>query len=223
MHFLLYRTIDGHSNILIYGSDIQPGCKVIATGSSAADAILTLDFGQGSCTSGKSVTLNEGSIFIGDDEVVSFGRPYKDIIFMMSNCNDEIIIAKTYSDASSVEVLGYNGDDIIVIGDATQSFEAGILASIIVDAGMGSNDVLIIRDQVSTTSKVIAVRPTVLAGIHESGSQTVSYFNVEGLNMSLGTAEAQVNVHSTVNDIPLIMSTQGNFPTSGSVNKCHNH
>ena len=223
MHFLLYRTIDGHSNIYVHGSEIQSKCKVIANGSSDADAILTLDFGQGSCTSGKSVTLNEGRIFIGVDEVVSFGRPYKDIILKMSSCHDSVIIAKTHSDASSIEVLGYDGDDRIVLGDTTQSFDAGIHANIIVDAGRGSNDALIIRDQVSTTSKVIAVRPTVLMGIHESGSQTISYFNVDGLNMSLGTDEAQVNVHSTVNDIPLIISTQGKFPTSGSVNECRNH
>ena len=105
------RTLNGHSNILIYGSEIQPGCKIIADGTSEADTVITVDFGQGSCTTGQSVALKDGSIFLNKKEVVFFGRAYKDIIFMMSNCDDEVSILQTYSDASSVEVLAYDGND----------------------------------------------------------------------------------------------------------------
>ena len=58
------RTLDGHTNILIYGSEVLSGCKINADGTDQSDAIITVDFGQGACTSGNSITLNEGSIEI---------------------------------------------------------------------------------------------------------------------------------------------------------------
>ena len=69
---------------------MQPGCKIIANGTDEANAVITLDFGQGSCTTGKRAALNVGSIFIGKRKIVTFGTPYKDIVFAMSNCNDEV-------------------------------------------------------------------------------------------------------------------------------------
>ena len=124
--FLSYtrtRNLVGYSNILVYGSEIQPECKIIAEGTSDADAVITVDFGQGSCSSGNSVALSKGSIFIGNHEIISFGESYKDIIFAMSDCDDEVVIAKTYQDASSVEVLAYDGDDRIILGDESRPLD----------------------------------------------------------------------------------------------------
>ena len=202
------RTLNGYSNIYIYGSDIQPGCKIIADGTSEADAIITVDFGQGSCTSGRSVALKEGSIFFNKDEVVSFGSSYKDIIFMMSSCHDEVFILQTYRDSSSVEVLGYDGDDMIVLGDENRALDTIIFANVIIDGGRGNNDVLTIRDQASSESKPIAVRPTILTGLHGSGSETISYFGIENINMALGAAAAQVNIYSTAKDASITLTTQ---------------
>jgi hypothetical protein len=194
------RTLNGYSNIFIYASEVQSGCKIIADGTSAANAAITVDFGQGLCTSGTAVTLDEGSIFIGDAEVVSFGTPYKDIVFIMTECNDMITIAKTYADTSSVEVLGYGGDDIIVIGNAIQALDTGIFGSLIIDGGEGFGDRLLIQDQGSSAAKEITIRPTMLNGIHGSRNQTVSYFSIEQIDMSLGNAAAQVYMFATAKD-----------------------
>ena len=65
---LFIRTLlGGHTNILVYGSEIRSGCIIIAEGANE-DALLTIDFGQGPCTSGKGVTLSEGSIFVNGNE-----------------------------------------------------------------------------------------------------------------------------------------------------------
>ena len=111
------------------------------------------------------MALNVGSIFIGDDEIISFGAQYKDIIFAMSDCDDEIVIAKTYPDASSVEVLGYDGNDNILLGDESRPLDTIIFANIIIDGGRGNMDILKIRDQGSVISKPVAVRPTTLKGM----------------------------------------------------------
>lgn len=155
------RTLQGYSNILVYGNEVQPGCKIHAGGTNEGDSVITVDFGQGPCTSGYSVALNEGSIFIGNDEIISFGSPYKDIILILSNCNDQVIISKTYADVTSVEVQGNNGDDNIVLGDTTQALDIDMHGSIIIDGGVGS-DVLSILDQGSSISKTIEVQPSKL-------------------------------------------------------------
>lgn len=63
---------------------------------------MTIDFGQESCSNGHTVSLNQNKIVIIGNEIVTFGRPFKDIVLAMSNCNDQVTIAKTYSDTSSI-------------------------------------------------------------------------------------------------------------------------
>lgn len=75
----------------MYGSEIQAGCKIIADGTDEANAVITIDFGQGVCTTtGKNVALNVGSIFIEKHEIITFGTSFQDIVFAMSNCDDEV-------------------------------------------------------------------------------------------------------------------------------------
>ena len=102
----------------------------------------------------------------------------------------------------------FDGNDRIVLGDSSRPLETLIFANIIVDGGKGNRDVLMIRDQGSSTSKPIAVRPTMLTGIHGSGSETISYFDIENINMALGKAAAQVNVYSTARDASITLTTQ---------------
>jgi hypothetical protein len=84
----------------------------------SANAILTIDFGEESCTSGHTVTLNKNKVVINGNEIMTFGTPFKDIIFAMSNCNDQVKMTKTYSDtSSSIEIIGYEWNDIIELGD----------------------------------------------------------------------------------------------------------
>ena len=211
---LLYlRTLIGHSNILVYGSEVKPGCKIIADGSNE-DAVMTVDFGQGSCESGKTASLNEGSIFINGIEIVSFGSVFKDVIFLMTECNDEVSIVKTYTDASSIEVLGYGGDDDITVGavhPAAPSLDLEIFANLIIDGGAGGADELIIRDLGSSASKSIGVYPTMLTDIIGGTNGTISYFAVENIDMLLGTTDTDVRVYFTPRDTSLSITTQGEY------------
>jgi hypothetical protein len=204
-------TLNGYTNILIYGNEVQSGCKIFADGTNEVNAVITVDFGQGSCTNGQQVTLFEGSVFIDKHEIISFGKSYKDIVFRMTDCNDMVTVAKTYRDTASVEVLGFGGDDTIVLGDSSNPLDTLLFANIIVDGGRGRRDVLRIQDQGSEASKPIAVRPTILNGIHGSGNETISYFGIENINLALGTAPAQVNVYSTAKDTSLTLTTQGKY------------
>ena len=170
-------TIEGHTNLLIYGSEVRSGCKIIAEGTDIANATIRVDFGQGSCSGGHSISLNEGSISIDDREVVQFGSPFKDITLTMTDCDDLVSVVKTYPDTSSIEVIGNNGHDIINIGDSSEPFDTNIFGNIILDGGGGS-DALDISDQTSSTSKQVEVRSSIIFGIH-ANQQSVSYFDIE--------------------------------------------
>jgi hypothetical protein len=194
---------------LVYGNEVHSKCKIIAQGTTQADAIITVDFGARSCTS-NTVTLNEGIITINGNQVVSFGPSFKDIVFFMSNCDDRVFITKTYRDSSSIEINGADGNDTIELGDARQGFESLVFANIIIDGGAGTNDKLVIHDESSNISKPgIELRPTLLTGIHGSARQTVSYFDVEDLNVELGTHPAEITVFSTAKNTSLTLTTQG--------------
>ena len=190
----------------MYGSEVQPGCKIIANGSSDTDAVITVDFGQGPCTSGSTATLRSGSISIGGIEIVTFATSFKDIIFLLSNCHDEVTIIETYPDASSVEVIGYAGDDKLIIGNENLVVD-DIFGSIIVDGGVG-NDLLVIRDQSHSGSKSVAVHSTLIAGIHGTHEDNIYYYNIETIDMSLGPSDMAVDVFSTARNSHFILTTQ---------------
>lgn len=205
-------TLQGYTNILIWGSEVRSGCRIIADGTSdGANAILTVDFGQGSCSSGHTVALNKNQVVINGNPIVTFGTPYKDIILAMSNCNDQVTITKTYSDTSSIEIIGYDGNDNIVIGDSSEPMDTNIIGNIIIDGGGGS-DTVTIHDESSVTSKPdVAVRPTAISGIHANSAHSIAYFDVENIDLSLGTVAANVNVYSTSQDAALTLTTGGKF------------
>ena len=129
----------------------------------------------------------------------------------MSDCDDEIVIAETYSDALSVEVLGYNGNDRIVLGDKNRPLEKIIFANIILDGGEGSRDVLVVNDQGTTTAKPIEVRATKVTGIH---NRHISYFDMETIDIGMGIAAQEVHVFSTAKSAGLTLSTQGKAYTN---------
>jgi hypothetical protein len=205
-------TLSGYTNILVYGNEVRSGCNIIADGTTdGTSAILTIDFGQESCSSGHTVILNENKVIINGNEIVTIGTPFKDIILAMSNCNDQVTIAKTYSDTSSIEIITRDGDDRIELGDSSKGFDTNIVGNIIIDGGGGS-DTVIIHDESSATSKPdVAVRPTMISGIHASSSHSIAYFDVENINMSLGTVAANVNVFSTAQNAALLLATGSKF------------
>jgi hypothetical protein len=175
--------------------------------------VITIDFGtEDSCTSGYEVMLNEGIISIGSHELVSFESPFKDVVFIMSNCNDKVFVNKTHGDASSIEIEGADGDDIIVIGVEDEALEACVFANIIVDGGQ-DNDVLTVHDESSSSAKSVEIRYSLARGLHtgtnETDKKTISYLDVEDWYMNLGTAPANATVFSTPKDSSFTLTTQG--------------
>lgn len=209
------RILNGFTNVLVYGNEVQPGCKIIANGSSDSDAVITIDFGQGPCGSSSRASLKSGSISINGNEIVFFDASYTNIIFLMSNCDDEVSIIETYPDSSSVEVIGYSGNDKVVIGNANMVV-ADVFGNIIFDGGVGS-DVLFVHDQGHSQSKSVAIHSTVIAGIHGSDEDNIYYYEVETVDISLGTADMNVDVFSTAKDVHLILTTQGKLFETGRV------
>lgn len=152
------------------------------------------------------MTLHEGSIIIDGEEIVLLGTAFKDIIFAMTNCDDEINIVKTHADASSIEVLGYDGDDSVVIGDGSLALD-DVFGNLIIDGG-GGYDSLMIRDQGSSMPKSIAVHPTMMAGIIGNENDTVFYFDIDSIDVSCGISNTNITVHDTPRDVPLNITTQ---------------
>jgi hypothetical protein len=131
----------------------------------------------------------------------------------MSDCDDEVRITSTYTDASSIEVITYSGDDRIILGaadPATPSLETEIFANVIIDGSTGSGDELFIRDQGSSESKSVGVFPTMMTGIIGGVNRTVSYFAVEHMDLSLGTGDITFQIHFTPRELEsLSLTTQG--------------
>lgn len=50
-----------------------------------------------------------------------------------------------------------------------------------------------------------------ISGIHASSARSIAYFDVENINMSLGTVAANVNVFSTAQNAALVLATGGKF------------
>ena len=171
------------------------------------DTTIVVDLGQGPCTSGKTLALRDGDIFIAGQEPLHVGTKYKRFIFEMTDCDDQVSIVKTYTDTSSVEVLGFNGDDRISLGDDSHPFHTLIFANIKVDGGHGSADLLIIHDEASpsSTTKSIEVDSTKISGFY--GNQTILYSSIN-INMLVGAADAEVNVNSTAEHTSLELTTQ---------------
>jgi hypothetical protein len=207
---------------MIHGNGLGPNCKIIAQEPSNLDALMTIDLRAGICsTTGHEVTLHDGHIFISGNEVVVFGSVYKDIRIIMGDCNDKVFITKTHNDASSIEIIGAGGNDTIELGIEGEALESLVFSNIIIDGGTGTENVLTIHDSGSSTLKPrIEVRPTLIKGILGSTSKTVSYFNMDALNIYLGTASANVTVFSTARDSLFTLVTQGEISLSLCSSNC---
>ena len=123
-------------------------------------------------------------------------------------CFFQVIIAETHSSATSVEILGYAGNDRIVLGDNNRPLDEIIFANIIIDGGEGDRDTLAVNDQGSSVSKPIEVRATTVTGIHGSNGESIAYFDLETIDVALGRAATVANVYSTSKDTSLTLRTQ---------------
>lgn len=198
----------GHTNLQVHGNLIQSNFKVIAEGTSQADAVLVVDFTLGTCTKGHTIELDEDTITIDGIEAVQFGDAFKDIQFIMSLCDDRIYIKSTKMDASSIEIIGNSGNNTIELGDALAPFEDQIHCNVIIDGGKGSRDELKIHDSTSPMLKDIELRPTLISGFHDSSNNTISMFNIELIDIELGTAPANLTVYSTSKDTSVTLTSQ---------------
>ncbi len=197
--------------MLIYGSEIQAGCRIHALGSEEARATLTIDFGTDSCDTERRLSVTDGIItfgYTGEEAIISFGQAFQDVTFVLSNCGDYISVVKTYSDASSIEIVGAAGNDTIVLGNDYTGFEASIFANIIVD-GKDGDDVLVIKDGASSVLKAnIDIRSSVITGIHEDPQKRIDHFSVDEYSISLGSTPANLTVLLRGVDKTLNITTQ---------------
>jgi hypothetical protein len=198
----------GHTNLQIHGDLIQPNSKIIANGTSQADALLVVDFTSGTCTTGYTIELDEDTIFINGLEAVKFGDAFKDIQFIMSACDDNVYIKSTKMDASSIEIIGTSGTNTIELGYASAPFEDQIHCNVIIDGGKGTKDQLKIHDSSSSLLKDIELRPTLISGIHSSNNNTISMFSIELIDIELGTSPANFTIYSTSKDTSVILASQ---------------
>lgn len=204
----LLGTLVGHTDIYVWGSEIQSGCKIIADGAKESDAIIKVDFGQGTCDSGKTVSLDGRSISIDGSEAINFGAPFKNIIFVMTDCNDEVTISSTSNDAISIEVIGNDGDDKVILGQGEPALETNIFTDLVLDGGAGAADELVINDSGSSASKSIRIFPTMITDVLGGFNTTISYFSFENIDMLLGSSDADVAVEFMPRSTSLSMTSQ---------------
>ena len=202
----------GHSNIEVRGREILPGCHIKVPGNENVDATLTVDFDldQSSCIDGYSVELNKDRMVV-QNAIVEFGRPFKNIVIIMSPCNDVVHIKKTYDDTSTVLIKGGAGNDKITIGEQGTVFEDQIHAPIVIKTAKENSDYEIeVHDAGSIEEKEIALTPRGISGVHALDSATISFDPSNGIGdvkLRLGK-KSTMNVSSTPNDQSVIIDTR---------------
>ena len=108
----------GHTNVVLKGRDIQPGCHIDVPGSDQSDATLFIDLEMDrACTTGFTVEVDEDNIIIDGNSVITFGTPFKGIDIAMSPCDDTVIIKKTRQDADVISIETGNGNGEIICYD----------------------------------------------------------------------------------------------------------
>ena len=190
-------TLRGATDILIKGAELGTNCKVKAYGNDGGKdntLSLTIDFGLDlACNIDRTVQMNKNSMNVNSSPVLEFDESFKIITIIMSKCNDAVHVAESFPDTQSIEIITGKGDDVITIGTVGDSFENRIHAPVVVDAGKGGDDRLIIRDDKSPSHKKQQVTPNLIRGIHESELDSVAYDGVENLEMFFEYADALVS------------------------------
>lgn len=225
-------TLDGHSNLYIHANELKEGCNIDAPGSNMP-AILTVDFNferNATCGDGNTLTLKEGTISImthdGIPITITYGEPYENIIIRMSECDDVVVVERTFFSCKSIEILGGGGSDHITLGSGTTGFESEIFANIIVNGGNGDSDKLVIID-FSDLDKTEEVRPRQISGLHAISftepNKTIDYNKINILELDLSEGSNNLRVVSTaagsetyidtgkMADTVLIENTEGNL------------
>ena len=152
------------------------------------------------CGTGYSVKIVEGSVYFGNEPnpTVTFDKSFRNIIIMMSPCDDTVIVQETFDNSESIGILTGKGDDLIEIGTLNSAFDTEIGAPVVVDAGYGTDKLIIYDDNSAVITKKQEVLPTLVRGIHDNENHTVSYFHVEEMEIYL--SQCDVEVRSTAKD-----------------------
>lgn len=208
--------LKGHTNLLIKGNEIKPGCDITANGNNT-DSILTVDFGleTSTCTEGFTLEVYDGTMDINGATLV-YGTVFKNIIIKMSRCDDVVRIKQTYdyTNNSLIDIFTGGGDDMIEIGDEGHGIEDRIYSNIIVEAGNGT-DSLIIHDDGSPLEKDIEIRFNFIRGFdgadyrNSTDFTDVFYFGVEHVVINLGVEDQVVNIMSTAPNSTTNVTSQG--------------
>lgn len=205
--------LHGDTSLTIMGSQLGPGCKVVAYGG-ALDTELRIDLeliaGQSCVTNSVEIELDDGDeprgrVFLGGVEKVRFNSlVYNDIFIDGRNeCQDDVRVNQTSITVKSVAITTYGGDDTIVIGTESKPYENVIHADIIIDAGDGLGDKAIVHDG-SSNNKNQIISMLSIAGIQfgSNENRTFTYKNTEFLNLTLGEV-VDVNVTATETGVDL--------------------
>jgi hypothetical protein len=205
--------LHGDTSLTIMGSQLGPGCVVVAYGG-ALDTELRVDLelaaGQSCVTNSVVIELDDGDeprgrVFLGGNEKVRFNSlVYNDIVIDGRNeCQDFIRVNQTSNTVKSVAITTYGGDDTIVIGTESNPYENFIHADIIIDAGDGFGDTIIVYDgSIKIKNQIVSM--TSIAGIQigSNENRTFTYKNTEFLDLTLGEV-VDVNVTSTETGVNL--------------------
>ena len=205
--------LHGDTSLTIMGSQLGPGCEVAAYGGALDTELhVNLELTAGQSCENNSVVIElddgdepRGRVFLGGVEKVRFNSlVYNDIVIDGRNeCEDEIRVKQTSNTVKSVAITTYGGDDTIVIGTESNPYENVIHADIIIDAGDGFGDTLIVHDgSINIKNQIVSMLS--IAGIQfgSNENRTFTYKNTEFLDLTLGEV-VDVNVTATETGLDL--------------------
>jgi hypothetical protein len=223
--------LHGDTSLIIMGSQLEPGCQVVAHGSELDSELridLALAASQTCAENSVLVDLDDadtneprGRVFLDGVEKVRFNSMlYNDIlIYGRMDCHDNIHVMQTSETVKSVDIQTFSGDDTIVIGKKGFPYESFIHADIIIDSGDGLRDTIIVYDGSSNT-KNQKVSFSSIEGIQfgSNENRTFTYTNTEFMDLTLGeVVDVDVIATETRFDLTIRYSnTNSNNITSAS-------
>lgn len=233
-------TLEGHTNILIKGSEILDDCEIIANGGDSNTARIIVDYSDlaDDCTDDANAVLlkaeNEKVITEiankhGTVSVIASSK-YVSVEIRMSQCEDNVVVENSLPSPGYVSIDGRGGSDSIFIGTAAGNLNGldDIHKHVIVDGGAGE-DVLMVVDTRSPKDKLSGSMSsysiTGLLGPYLN--ETISYKGFEEVVVELSKGINVFEVTSTQkgaktyinaqdkNDIITVFDTQGDIEITG--------
>jgi len=227
----------GHTNVVVDANRILRGCNIRSSGGQFNEASLTLDFATSDCSDGNEVTIgangSEMEIIVtrpetsGGEFTITLGPSYTYIELFLPPCDrTTVTIVSTLETVEDIFIQGGAGDDIIAVGNLKDGLDS-IHADITVNGGLGQN-VLSIIDSASIKAKNGRLTSGLVLGLLPWDNQTLSFSDVDTLELSLSAGGNDLEVSSTPrfsdttitagdsDDVIRVFTTQGDLTVSAS-------